>query len=126
MTDRGYQAALRLSRDPGATPAERENAAARCREHEAAQAKAQGPTYTRARVFVGGIDFSTAFSDIHFGPRPFYEQPRRAEPPPPSPRPKIVRVSADDIKRYGTPLRDERDEPPRIVRPSKAERQRYS
>ena len=125
MTERGYQAALRLSRDPGATPAERENAAARCREHEAAQAKAP-PQGSHARVRFG-FDIGADFSDVFYEAmrNPFWRQPPRAEPPPPrAPPPKIVRVSAADIKRYGSPLHDPRDRP-NLHRPSAAERERY-
>ncbi len=43
MSPNAYAAAKRLATDPGATPAERENARARCREHEEAQRRAAPP-----------------------------------------------------------------------------------
>jgi len=101
MTERAYEAARRLAQDPSATPAERENAQQRVREYEAQRP----PPPPRSRVAFGGVDLSDIFTDINIDPRVFwtpfgtYRPPSSYQPPP-----RVIRPSADEVKRYGAPI----------------------
>lgn len=134
MSPNAYAAAQRLARDPAATPAERANAAQRCKEHEAAHPPRQaapspgGFGFTRQMYEdllknLGNIKFDAgadpfASAAFHGNGMPYeYHRRRPAEPS------RIIRPSAEEVNRYAPKGPASR---PRVRRATTAEVERFT
>lgn len=81
MTERAYAAAKKLSICPSATPAERENAALRCREYEAAQPRPNPPKSEPFSVRFNAEAFERAMRNMQAAAERFNQNMREAGQP---------------------------------------------